>query len=138
MDWLSFAGVNWLAVALAFLASFALGALWYSPKGLFPLWMRHAHITEEQMAKANVGTAFAQTIVANLLGVILLAVLMVGLGVDDWAGGLVLGALVGLIFRGAAHALHNGFALRSPVVTALDAAHDTLGLALAGLVLGLF
>lgn len=137
MDWLTFEGVDWLAVVVAFVATFVVGFLWYSPKVLFPLWQKHARITDEQMAGANPGAAFGQTIVANILGIILLAVLMAGLGIDDWAGGLVLGALVGLIFRGGAHALHNGFALRSPVVTALDAAHDTLGLALAGLVLGL-
>ncbi|WP_062381288.1 DUF1761 domain-containing protein [Demequina pelophila] len=138
MDWLSLADVNWIAVLVAFLAAFALGFWWYSPVGLFPLWQRLNGMTREDMEGASMGVAFGGTIVANALGVILLAVLMNGLGIDDWAGGLVLGALIGLVFRGGAHALHNGFALRHPGITLIDAAHDTAGLALAGVVIGLF
>ncbi len=37
MEWFSFEGVNWLAVALAFLASFVLGWFWYAPQGFFKL-----------------------------------------------------------------------------------------------------
>ena len=60
------------------------------------------------------GVAFGGTILANLLGVILLAVLMVQLGAESWLDGLVLGAIIGLVYRAGAHALHNGFAMRSP------------------------
>jgi len=138
MDWFTFDDINWIAVLVAFLAAFALGAVWYSPIGVFPVWKRAAGITNEDMENASMGGAFGQTIVANILGVILLAMLMNALGIDDWTGGLAFGAVVGLVFRGGAHLIHNGFAVRSPVVTVIDVAHDTAGLALAGLVLGLF
>ncbi|MFP5359944.1 MAG: DUF1761 domain-containing protein [Actinomycetes bacterium] len=138
MDWLTLEGINWIAVLVAFLATFAIGFWWYSDAGFFKVWRRLGRISREDMEGASMGVAFGGTIVANALGVILLAVLMNGLGIDDWAGGLVLGALVGLIFRGGAHALHNGFAIRHPGITVIDAAHDTVGLAVAGLVLGLF
>jgi len=137
MEWLSFDGVNWLAVLVAFVVTFAFGWWWYSPAGLFKPWKKAAGITSEQMENASMGVAFGGTIVANALGVILLAVLMGGLGVDGWWQGALFGAVLGLVFRGGAHALHNGFAIRSPKITLIDAAHDTLALALAGLVLGL-
>lgn len=137
MEWLSFDDVNWLAVLVAFVVSFALGWWWYSSAGFFKPWKKAAGITSEQMENASMGVAFGGTIAANLLGVVLLAVLMVGLGVDGWWQGALFGAVLGLVFRGGAHALHNGFAIRSPKITLIDAAHDTVALALAGLILGL-
>src|SRR6188768_2427704 len=138
MGWLSFDGVNWLAVAIAFVVSFAFGWWYYSPAGVVPLWRRLGGITNEQMENAKMGVAFGGTILANLLGVILLAILMVQLDIDSWWSGALFGAIIGLVYRAGAHALHNGFALRHPGITALDGLHDIVTLALAGLVLGLF
>ena len=138
MEWLTFEGVNWLAVAIAFVASFAFGWWYYSPAGVWNVWKRAAKVTNDDMENTPMAPAFIGTIVANLLGVILLAVLMVALEADSWLDGLVLGALIGLVYRGGAHALHNGFAMRSPKVTLLDALHDMLALAITGVVLGLF
>jgi len=137
MDWLSLEGVNWLAVAIAFIVCFAFGWWYYSPAGVWNVWKKAAGVTGEQMEGASMGVAFAGTIIANLLGVLLLAILMVQLGAESWVDGLVLGAIIGLVFRAGAHALHNGFAIRSPKVTLLDGLHDTVALALAGVVLGL-
>ncbi|MDN4479241.1 DUF1761 domain-containing protein [Demequina lignilytica] len=138
MDWFDLGAINWIAVLVAFVVSFALGWWWYSPAGFWNLWRDKAGVTDDLMKDANMGAAFGGTVVFNVLGVILLALLMAGLGIDTWSGGLVLGALVGLIFRGGAHAIHNGFAVRSPAVTAIDTAHDTVALAVAGVILGLF
>ncbi len=138
MEWLSFAGVNWLAVVIAFVVSFAFGWWYYSPAGVWNVWKRAAKISDEGLNDTSTAIAFGGTIVANALGVIVLALLMVQLEVTSWAGGLVLGAILGLVYRAGAHAIHNGFAARSAKVTALDGIHDTVALALAGLVLGLF
>ncbi|WP_084076950.1 DUF1761 domain-containing protein [Demequina sp. NBRC 110057] len=138
MEWLSFDGVPWWGVLVAFLVTFVFGWFYYSPAGLFPLWSRLGRIEQKDVENAPMAVAFGGTIAANVLGVILLAVLMVGLGIDDWGAGLAFGAVVGLVFRGGAHALHNGFAARHPGVTALDALHDTVALGLSGLVLALF
>lgn len=138
MAWFDLGAVNWLAVLVAFVASFLFGFWFYSPAGLFPLWKRLGRISDDDMKSANMVVAFGGTLLGNLLGVIVLAVLMGGLGIDDWTGGLALGALIGLVFRGGAHAIHNGFAVRHPGITVIDAVHDAVGLALAGVVLGLF
>jgi hypothetical protein len=137
VEWIDLAAVNWMSVALAFVLSFGLGWFWYSPQGLFKPWKRATGITDQQMREADMGLAFTGTVTANLLGVILLAVLMAAADVSGWWQGLVFGAILGLIFRGGAHALHNGFAIRKPIVTLIDAAHDTVALALAGLIIGL-
>ncbi|MCB2412249.1 DUF1761 domain-containing protein [Demequina sp. TTPB684] len=137
MEWFDLGAINWWAVVVAFVLSFGLGWLWYSPQGFFVPWKRAAGFTDEQMREADMGIAFAGTVVANVLGVLLLAVLMAAADVSGGWQGLAFGAIVGLVFRGGAHALHNGFAIRKPLVTVIDAAHDTVALALAGLVIGL-
>jgi len=137
VEWIDLGAVNWMSVAFAFLLSFGLGWLWYSPQGFFNPWKRAAGITDQRMQEADMGMAFAGTAAANLFGVILLAVLMAAADVSGWWQGLAFGAIVGLVFRGGAHALHNGFAIRKPLVTLIDAAHDTVALALAGLIIGL-
>jgi len=35
-----FAGINWLAVLVASLASFVIGFAWFSPKTFFPVWWK--------------------------------------------------------------------------------------------------
>ncbi|PKQ25208.1 MAG: DUF1761 domain-containing protein [Actinobacteria bacterium HGW-Actinobacteria-4] len=138
MEWLSFDEVNWLAVALAFVVSFVLGWFWYSPAAFFPVWSRLGGLTEEKLKDANMGVAFGGTVVANLLGVLVLAMLMTPLGATGIGGGALLGAVLGLVYRAGAHALHNGFAARDPRITLIDGAHDVVALALAGAVLGIW
>lgn len=137
-DWLTFGGVNWLGVLIAFVTVFALEWFWYSNAAFFPMWRRFGNITEEQMKNANMGVAFGGTALFNALGVIFLAMLMAALHVTGVGGGAALGAILGLVFRGGAHAIHNGFAIRDPRITLIDAASDTVSLALAGAIIALF
>ena len=138
VEWLSFAGVDWLAVLVAYAVSFGFGWWYYSPAGVWNIWKRAANISDEGLNDTSTAIAFGGTIVANALGVIVLAVLMAQLDATSWVDGLVLGAILGFVYRMGAHAIHNGFAARSPKVTALDGIHDTVALAIAGLILGLF
>ncbi|WP_084130330.1 DUF1761 domain-containing protein [Demequina sp. NBRC 110055] len=138
MEWFSFDGIPWWGVLVAFVVTFAFGWFYYSPAGVFPVWKRLGKIEDSDVENANMGVAFGGTFLANVLGIIVLAMLMVGLGVDGWAAGLTFGAVIGVVFRGGAHALHNGFAARHPGVTLLDTLHDTVALALSGMILALF
>ena len=94
--------------------------------------------SDEDMKSANMGLAFGQMVVGNLLGLLVLTALLIALGIDSWWAAAGTGAVLGLALRGGAHLLHDGFALRGPVATWIDIAHDTLALALSGLVIGLF
>lgn len=138
MERLTVDGINWIAVLVAFVVSFAFGWWYYSSAGLWRVWKRAANVTDEAVENADMGVAFGGTILANVLGVIVLAILMNALDAETWLDGLVLGAVIGVVYRAGAHALHNGFAQRSPKVTLLDGLHDTVALAIAGVILGLF
>jgi hypothetical protein len=136
MDWLTVDGVDWIAVSVAFFATFVLGWIWYSQVAFFPVWTRLGRISDEDMKRANMGIAFGGMVVATLLGVVTLGILMAQLPVTGAASGAVLGGVLGFVFRGGAHAVHNGFAARHPGVTLIDGLHDTVGLAVAGAILG--
>ncbi|HEY6506599.1 MAG TPA: DUF1761 domain-containing protein [Vicinamibacterales bacterium] len=137
MNWLTLGGLNWLGIGLAFVAVFVLGFWWYSPAGFLPVWTRLQGITDADMKGVEPVPAFGGVVLANLLGTVLLAVLMKALAVESAAGGALTGLVLGLVFKGGAHAGHNGFALRPPLITLIDTAHDAVGLAVAGFVLAL-
>ncbi len=138
MEWLAFEDVHWGAVALAFVVSFGLGALWYSPMLFYPVWSRLEGLTEEKAKSANMAVAFGGTALSTLAGVVLLALLMVATGASGIGAGALMGAILGLVFRGGAHFIHNGFAARDPRVSLIDTAHDTVTLAIAGAILGIW
>ncbi|MFN3866380.1 MAG: DUF1761 domain-containing protein [Demequina sp.] len=138
MEWFSFDGVPWLGVLLAFVVASVMGWFWYSPRGFFRPWQRAVGFTDAQMEGANMGLAFGQMVVGNVLGLIVLAALLLALGIDSWWAATLTGGVLGFAFRGGAHMLHDGFAMRGPVATWIDTAHDTLALTLSGLPIGLF
>lgn len=138
MDWWDFSALPWWGVVLAFLAAFAFGWLWYSQIAFLPVWARLGSLDEEKLRNANMGAVFGQMMLGNALGVIALAALMLALGVTSVVGGALLGAFVGVAFRAGAHLVHNGFAQRHWGITVIDSVHDTLALAIAGAVLGIF
>ncbi len=96
---LSVEHVNWLAVAVAALATFFLGGVWY--QALFgKLWVRlHGYSPEKvkQMQAAKPPALFfGGMIVAYFLLAIVMAVLIAALGITSWSGGATLGFLIWL------------------------------------------
>jgi hypothetical protein len=63
--------IDWLAVAAASVASFAVGAVWYSPALFAKAWQRETGVTEEGARGRNVplvmGAAFALTFLMTLV-----------------------------------------------------------------------
>jgi hypothetical protein len=69
-----FADINWLAVVVATVSSFALGGIWYGP--LFSkAWMKLTGMTKEKGAEASMAVTFGGTFALNLLIAIAIAML---------------------------------------------------------------
>lgn len=60
-----FENVNWLAVALGAVASFAVGWFYYSPKGFYRIWSKSAGIAHNPTDP--MGTAFGSLVVGLIL-----------------------------------------------------------------------
>ena len=142
MEWIdlgAFGGTAWIGIALATLSAFAVGMAWYTPKVFGNAWMGHVGLTaEEAQNMEGAGARYGMTAVAAFLTALVLALLMMALDVTSVGGGLLLGAVLGLVFRGGAHVIHNGFAMRSFGLTAIDSGHDIVAMAVAGAILGAF
>jgi len=68
--------VNWLAVLVAALSGFVIGALWYGP--LFgKVWMRLTGMTKEKGAQANMAVTFGGAYVLNLIAALGIATVSV-------------------------------------------------------------
>lgn len=127
--------VNYLAVVVAALAYFVLGALWYAPPVFGSRWMAasRADVSGGASAMLYVFTFVAWFVVALALGY--LAVLV---GVDTAAEGLGLGLLAGLGFMLPTLVVGNTYEQASPTVTLIGAGYNLVGFALAGLIIGLW
>lgn len=84
--------LNYLAVLVAAVSCFILGALWYSPVLLGKAWMAASGMTEEKVAQGNMPLIFGLAFVLELLAAGFLAMII---GPD---AGLHLGAIFGIHF----------------------------------------
>ena len=138
MDWLSYISqINWLAVLLAFIASMAIGFVWYMPAVLGNRWMAAIGKTEEDLKNISGGAGiWVPMMVAAALTAILLAVLISKLGLDNAVAGGWFALVLALVFRAGGHVIHNGFAGRPAAVTLIDSGHDLVAMTVAGVIIG--
>ena len=92
---MAYLDINFLAVPVAAVVTFALGALWYSPLLFARQWVAaHGYSPEQVEAmRKHTGPAYGVTFVCWLAMAAALAVLTQRIGVDTVLGGLKLGAL---------------------------------------------
>jgi hypothetical protein len=138
MDWLSYISqINWLAVLLAFIASMAIGFVWYMPAVLGNRWMAAIGKTEEDLKNIGGGAGiWVPMMVAAALTAILLAVLISKLDLDNAVAGGWFALILALVFRAGGHVIHNGFAGRPAAVTLIDSGHDLVAMTVAGAIIG--
>ena len=103
---LELGGLNWWAILLATVASFALGWLWYGP--LFgQAWLAALGKREEELAPSP--TPFIISFATALVTCVVLAAIMHGLGIANVAGGLALGLVAGIGFIATSMASDSAF-----------------------------
>lgn len=126
--------IPWVAVLVATVAAFALGAVWYGP--LFgKVWMKAVGVTPERMAGFNPAVAYGTTFAWALLTAIVLgAELGQGAGAT-W--GTSCGAMIGAFFVLPSLATNYLFEGKPFLVTAINGGYHVVRFALMGLVIGL-
>ena len=131
--------VNFLAVGLATLLTFGLGALWYSPLLFARAWMAgHGHTEADVKAmQASMGPNYAISFVCWLVMATMLAMIaphfgdgihtIFGVGLHMWLG---FSATVGLT--------NNRFSNKPLSVWLIDAGYQVASIAIMSVVLGLW
>ena len=88
--------VNWVAVVIAGLIYFAIGAVWYSPLLFSGAWQRSIGWDAERTPPTMNPVTYLVPLLAYLVMAAAVALLAVGLGSDTFVDGLVLGLVVGV------------------------------------------
>lgn len=128
--------LNWLAVIVAALAYFALGALWYSPVALGRPWQRAMGWDETQQAGASMMTYAAPALFA-LVSAIATATLANATGSTDVGTGAVLGLVVGIGYGLALTAYEAVFDPKKPapwVWWSITGSYHLVGLVVVGII----
>ena len=125
--------LNWLAILVAAVSSFALGGAWYSPALFGPLWQREAGDMRKPDQK-HPAKVFGLSLIFAVLAAIAYAWLIPPPAsvLQALGQGLIAGA--GLV--AASFGINYQFANRSTTLLLIDGGYHTLQFAIYGLVLG--
>jgi len=131
--------MGYLAVIVAALGCFAMGAVWYM--SLSRPWMRAAQIdVGEDGRPANSGSAvpfIISGITALFVAGMMRHILVMG-GIDGVGKSALAGLGVGLFFIAPWTAMNYAYAARPRELTLIDGGYAILGPTITGLILGLF
>jgi hypothetical protein len=140
---MSFSGINYIAVVIAAVAGFGVGAVWYS--FLFQkLWMAEIGMTEADMnARASGGgpalaPLLAGNIVGNLVLAFVLSAVLHSLGAASIGAALGVAFVLWLGFVLTTFAVNNAFSGRSITLTAIDGGHWLVVMLLGSAIIGAF
>ncbi|TFD49118.1 DUF1761 domain-containing protein [Cryobacterium frigoriphilum] len=124
--------INWLAVLIAALSNFSIGALWYST--LFAKsWQREAGVTDEQLqtgAFRIFGAAFA-------LAFVMAASLAAFIGDGGLGFGVFAGITTGTTFVAAAFGVNYLFERRSLTLFYINGSYSLVSFTVMGTIIGL-
>jgi len=134
---MTFTGVNYIAVIIAALAGFGLGAIWYMV--LAKPWMHAVGKTEADRPQGSAQVVpFAIAIVALLIMAWMLAGVMGHLGDITIRGGVISGLFVWLGFVITTMGVNHAFSGAKPMLTLIDGGYWLAVLLIQGAVIGAF
>lgn len=124
---------NYLAVLVAGLGFFALGALWYQNFSFGKMWQNALGFTDEYIQEGNMALTFGLSLVMMLIMVFGLVPVLEAHGDTLTTGhGAFHGAMIGIFFCAPAIAINCLYQRRPFILWLIDAAYQILGLTVAG------
>ncbi|MFZ1783784.1 MAG: DUF1761 domain-containing protein [Ferruginibacter sp.] len=130
--------LNWGAIAIAALAYFVVGALWYSPLLFVKKWLAYLKIDPNAPdAKKGMAVMFGGSLFMMIVQAIAIAILAERLGIrgDGWMSGLKLGALTGCCFCATTIGI-NYFYEKKPIgLFLINAGYAVVGNIIAGVII---
>jgi hypothetical protein len=133
-----FSNLNWLAIIVAGLAYFALGAIWYS--FLFKnAWIKSSGVNVND---PNMKKGIAQTMLASLVLMIIasigIAVLLSKIVSTSWMSGAKAGLLVGVCFSATGICISYLYEKRPWMLHFINAGYNVAGCVIAGVILSVW
>lgn len=133
-----FSHINWLAVAVAGLAYFFLGAIWYS--FIFKkAWIKSSGI---DVNDPNMKKGMAQTMLASLVLMIIcsagIALFLFKVVSTSWISGLKVGLLAGVCFSATGISISYLYEKKPMSLHLINAGYNITGCIIAGIILSLW
>jgi hypothetical protein len=126
---------NYVAVFVAALAYWLLGALWFAVLFAKP-WMALEHVTPEQAAGMNPIAPYIISFILNLVIAFVLAQLCAWRNANTAARGAALGILIWIGFLGPVTYTTYMYEMRPKQLFAINEFYSLVGLCLMGAILG--
>jgi len=135
---MAFAGLNYVAVLVAAVAGFAVGAAWYSVLGA--RWMEAARLTKDDLARDGFAAKlpFVLAALCHLVMAFMLAGMMGHVGRVDVTGGLISAFFVWFGFVLTTMTVSHRFQNARWFLTVIDGGHWLGALLVQGAVIGAF
>jgi uncharacterized membrane protein len=128
--------LNWLAVLVAALAYFAIGALWFAPPLFGKAWMAAGGMTTPEGSRPS-PAIYLTPLVGSVLAAIALGMLAAATGSDTLQRGLVLGLVVAIGFAVSITFVTAQFESEKPkpmVWGAITAGYHAVGILVAAII----
>ncbi len=129
------AKINYLAILVAAVGTFVLGAVWYM--AFQTPWMELSGTTKAKVVEGGGTTAaYVISFISYLLGAYALALLFKSMNVSTWETGLATGALIGALIVGGNIFTNNAYEMKPIGLSVLNAGFSAFSFALMGAILG--
>lgn len=131
--------LNYLVIAIATIASYVLGFVWYHWAVFGEAWANALNLTKEEADNTEgLGGAFAVSLVSGLAKTLFIALLISAIGISGVLNGLFFGAVIATVFTVTSLGYYNGFARSPSKLTLINSAHSIIELSLIGAIIGMF
>lgn len=98
---LEFTGMNYWAIAVAWIITAAVGAFWYSPAGFGKQWTEHTGINILEMPESEATKVLGSVMLSALVQVVVLAIIINSLETTTVGEGLIAGVVLWAGFTAA-------------------------------------
>ena len=139
---MTFSGLNFWGVLLAFVVSFISGGIWFGPKTFYPVWMKARGIESGQLKNDHKpAILFGGTIVGVFIQTLTLGLIISSLSKHapiSVGTGAAVGATLGVgigMFASLSHRLFGGENFK---VWIIETANDAINLTIAGAIIAFF
>jgi uncharacterized membrane protein len=129
--------LNWLAVIVAALAYFAIGAVWYAPPVFGKVWMAAGGMAMPEAGTRPSPAIYLTPLVGSVLSAIALGMLAKATGTDTLEEGIALGFVVAIGFAVAISFVTAQFESEKPkpmVWGAVNAGYHVVGTLVAAII----
>ncbi|GAB4132001.1 MAG: hypothetical protein Fur0041_02930 [Bacteroidia bacterium] len=129
---------NWLAIAVAAVTYFMLGAIWYSPILFSKIWAEGHGIVVDESEKKRMPLIFGTTLIIALVMSASIALLTFGLESTRCVSGIKVGLLCGVGLAIGPMGMNFLYHRKTLKLFLIDAGYHIIGCVLAGIIVSIW